>query len=173
MERTTLNDELIIGRRIFTQYNNKNMKTQILKSISLIFMFVSFHLTMSYGQKVMEFNDVKLISGSYLLPLGVPVTSPRTTDTLITIPPGKVWHFESTHTGFSMAPFTEVYATSLVIVSVNGCGVYQGSSLPDFKPFWLPSGSYHIRSTLTYSGTPPMAHYFRFFITAREYNSQP
>ncbi len=150
------------------------MNSQILKLLSILFLLVATLHPYGYGQKVMEFNDSRLIQGSISVPAGVNMFTVPARDTTFVVPVGKIWKFEGIFTGQSAAPYSKPSGSNILQVIVNNCFVasWTGSSNP-FVPFSLPAGSYSLKYYLSASGTNSTDYYFKFFISILEYNSQP
>lgn len=173
MEHHTLNHQPTGKIYCLTSQRNQVMKSQILKSLFILCLLVSMTNISIFAQKVMEFSDAKLVSGSILVPAGINSSTIPPRDTTLVVPAGKVWKIVSVHTGFSQSPFTTVSSTNFLSVSVNNCQIHAGWASPPFEDFWLPSGSYSLKYSIGGGSTPPVPYNYKFSMSILEYATTP
>lgn len=122
------------------------------------------------GQKSLEAGDVKLISGGFVVDEGTNVDESRyRKDTVLVVPAGKVWKFESFNTGYSTYPHNRIYSDQKLMVSIHHSPMNEA-----FHPFYLPAGSYHMVYSInlnTVKVTYEEMH--TFFLSVTEYTVKP
>lgn len=94
------------------------------------------------GQGNLQFNQVKYINLSYVLPNG---NSYQTYDQVITVPAGKVWKIESA-IGSNKSNSTSYVSPTTSVTLDGGILSFYSSSTGNYQaaafPIWLPEGSY-------------------------------